>query len=146
MKKNKTTLEELLMQSKYQTCNVKIGSKQGSSFWYCGKGNIAYSITDIKKIRQRLLEQSHNQLKAFTYRLEHLDEIYEETFKEQLKKGIKNVESYKTNANIRKENERHLLPKKIESIEYDIHTHLLDRPIQEVVEGISPDEKPCWVI
>lgn len=142
----KKTLIELLKETKYQNANIKVGSKSGSSFWYCGKGNLAYSLPEIKKARERLLKQSKGTLTQLQYRLNHLDKIYDDTLKKAKKKGVKNFEEYKKNLNIKKERERALLPKKIASLEYDIAIDLVNRPVQEVVFGISPDEKPCWII
>lgn len=142
----KKTLIETLKDTKYQKANIKVGSKSGSSFWYCGKGNVAYSLPEIKKARERLLRQSKGTLFQLQYRQKHLDEIYDDTLKKAKKKGVKNFEEYKTKLNIKKERERALLPKKIASVEYDIAIDLVNRPVQEVVFGISPDEKPCWII
>lgn len=146
MAKIKKTLEELLQESKYNKCNVKIGSKQGSSFWYCGKGNLTFSLPEIKKARIKTLAQNKKNMKSLIYRLEHLEEIYEETIRQAKKKGIKRFDEYVNNLMKCKEREYKLLPKRIESYQYDIDTHLLDRPVLEVVYGISPDEKPCWII
>lgn len=142
----KKILNEILKDKKYQKTNIKVGSKSGSGFWYCGKGNLAYSLPEIKKARERLLKQSKGTLYQLQFRQSHLDEIYVETLKKAKKKGIKNLEEYQKKLNINKERERALLPKKIASIEYDVAIGLLDRPVMEVVEGISPDEKPCWII
>ena len=144
--KMKKTLNEILQDTKYQKANIKVGSKSGCGFWYCGKGNIAYSLPEIKKARERLLKQSKGTLYQLQYRQSHLDEIYAETLNKAKKKGIKNFEGYQKELNIKKERERALLPKKIASIEYDIAIDLVNRPVQEVVAGISPDEKPCWII
>ena len=91
MAKIKKTLGEILQENKYQTCNVKIGSKQGSSFWYCGKGNIAYSLPEIKKARASTLAQSHRTLTNYIYRLENLDKIYDDTIKKAKKRKMKEI-------------------------------------------------------
>ena len=142
----KKTLSSVLQQTKYQKANVKIGSKGGSSFWYCGKGNNTYSIQAIKQARHNLLKQSQRMLKNYEDRLEHLDEIYEQTYKKSLKRKIKNRETYKKKLYRKKELEKINLPKKIEQTKYDINTHLLDRPVQEIVVGICKDEAPCYII
>lgn len=142
----KKTLRELLQEKKYQKCNVKIGSNKGSSFWYCGKVDNQISLPTIRKIREQLLSQSKSVLKQLNYRLNNLDKIYEKTIQEAKKKNLKNIENHIKKLLITKERERQLLPKKIKSVEYDIDTPLLDRQVVEVVEGISPDEKPCWVV
>ena len=144
----KKTLIELLQESKYQKTNIKVGSKNGSSLWYCGKGNLAYSLPEIKRARTDLLQQSKGVLHQFQYRLEHLDEIYEEMFA-KARKGkikVKDYDKFVESQLKRKEREKVLIPKKMELVRYDISTHLLDREVKEVVEGISPDEKPCWII
>lgn len=142
----KKTLNELLKDKKYQKANIKVGSKSGTSFWYCGKGNFVYSLPEIRKAREKLLKQSKGTLSQLQYRQSHLDEIYEEILKIAKKKGIKKFEEYQRKLNIKKERERALLPKKIASVEYDIAIDLLERPVQEIVFGISPDENPCWII
>ena len=141
----KKTLNELLQDKKYQKANIKVGSKGGSSFWYCGKCNLAYSLPEINKAREKLIRQSKGTLHQLQYRKKHLDELYDETL-ERAKKKVKNFAEYKKKLEIKKERERALLPKKIASVEYDINVHLLDREVKEVVYGISPDESPCWII
>lgn len=141
----KKTLIELLEDKKYQKANIKVGSKSGSSFWYCGKGSVACSIPDIKKMNGRLLKQSKGTLYQLIYRQEHLDELYEEIFN-KAKKKVKDIEEYKRKLEIKKERERLSLPKRIASVEYDIATPLLNREVREIVYGISPDESPCWII
>lgn len=142
----KKTLNDLLQEKKYQKTNIKVGSKSGSSFWYCGKGDIAYAIPEIEKARKRTLKQVKGTLYQLKYRQEHLDEVYNEILKQAKKKKIKNFDEYERKLNIKKERERLLLPKKIKNVQYDVDTTLLDRPVKEIVYGISPDEVPCWII
>ena len=143
----KKKLIDLLNEKKYQKVNVKIGSKSGSSFWYCGKGNTNYSLYEIKKAREKTLRQSKGALKQAQYRLENLDMIYATNIEKVIKKGtIKDIEAYRKKMHTTLEKERLLLPKKIASLEYDVAIPLLERPVLEIVEGISPDEKPCYVI
>lgn len=141
----KKTLNELVNDPKYLKCNIKIGSKSGSSLWYCGK--CKNFEKDLDKIRRKLLAQSKGTLYQLQFRQKHLDRLYEQLYKETIKKGkIKDTEKYYNNLMVKKERERLSLPKRIASIEYDIATPLLDRPVLEVVKGISPDEAPCWVV
>lgn len=142
----KKTLNDLLKEKKYQKTNIKVGSKSGSRFWYCGKGDIAYSLPEIEKARKRTLKQVKGTLYQLKYRQEHLDEVYAEILKQAKKKNIKNFSEYERKLNIKKERERLLLPKKIKNVQYDVDTTLLDRPVKEIVYGISPDEVPCWII
>ena len=144
----KQTLRELLNDKKYQDTNIKVGSKSGTSFFYCGKGDKAYSIPAIRNARENLLKQIKVHYDSLTYRYKHLDKIYEETYEKARseKRKVKDFEAYHKKMEIRKERERISLPKKIKNFQYDLDTHLLDRPVQEVVYGISPDEKPCWII
>ena len=143
----KKKLIELLNEKKYQKVNVKIGSKGGSSFWYCGKGNTTYSINEIKKAREKTIRQSKGALKQAKYRLENLDMIYATNIEKVIKNcNIKDIEAYKKKMHTTLEKERLLLPKRIASLEYDVATTLLDRPVLEIVNGISPDEEPCYVI
>lgn len=139
------TLEQLLLTKKYRNVNVKIGSKNGSSFWYCGKGHLA--IPEIRKIKTQLKRQSHKTLADLKERLENLDDIYEQTFEiAKTNPRIKSIVAYEKTLMKRKEIEKKKLPIKIASVEYDIAVSPLDREVLEIVEGISPDEKPCWII
>lgn len=140
------TLIELLREVKYQNANVKIGSKSGSSFWYCGKGNFAFSLPAIRKAREISLKKNYKILNDLKQRLNNLDLIYQKIYQAANKKGIKDKKQYFEKLKKRQEAEKVSLPRKIASVEYDIATHLLDRPVREVVYGISPDETPCWII
>lgn len=143
----KKTLSELLTEDKrYTKVNVKIGSRNGSSFWYCGKGNPIYSIPAIRNARTNLLRQSKGILCQLEYRLKNLDKIYQETLINSRKRKMKNREDYEKKLEIKKQREKITLPKKIASVQNDIDTHLLDRQVMEVVNGLSPDEKPCLII
>lgn len=141
----KKTLQSLLEQNKFKKVNVKIGSKGGSSFWYCGKANPIYSLPALKTIRATLLKRTHKEIENLKYRYDHIDEIYAKNI-EDAKERVKDFEAYKKRMVIRKQNEIVNIPKKIASLEYDVATKLVDRPVLEVVEGISPDEKPCFVV
>lgn len=136
-------LSETLLECKD---NVKVGSYSGSSFYYCGKGGRVASTT-LKKINTELKKQSQKTKKNLEYRLANLDEIYEKSMKEQITKGkVKDVKSYKANMEKQKERERKRLPHRIASYEYDIKTPILERPVVEIVNGISRDEHPCKII
>lgn len=147
-------LKDLLNEKKYQKVNVKIGSKQGSCFWYCGEGDLALSLPEINNANIIHKERSKNKLEQLKYRLEHLDKIYEAIIEETRQRMIKNpkkckvkdFDKYVKKTLKTKELERASLPKKIESVCWDIETDFLDRPVQEVVKGISPDEAPCYII
>ena len=140
------TLQEILDKNKFQNVNVKIGSKQGSSFFYCGSGSNAISHI-VKKIDSAMLRQAQNRKKLLTNRLTNLDKIYQDRINKAIKSGrVKNKEKYIADVEKLKEHERKVLPTKISEIEYDISVRLLDRPVQEVVDGISPDEMPCKII
>lgn len=140
------TLQEALSKNKFQSVNVKIGSKQGSSFFYCGSGSNAISHIS-KKIDSAMLRQAQNRKKLLTNRLTNLDKIYQDRINKAIKSGrVKNKEKYIADVEKLKEHERKVLPTKISEIEYDISVRLLDRPVQEVVDGISPDEMPCKII
>ena len=140
------TLLETLNKTKFQKVNVKIGSKQGSSFFYCGSGSNAIPHIS-KKIDGTMLRQAQNRKKLLINRLTNLDKIYQDRINKAIKSGkVKNKEKYIAEVEILKERERKVLPTKISEIEYDISVRLLDRPVQEIVDGISPDEKPCKII
>lgn len=139
------TLGELLTTPLCNRINVKIGSKQGSSFFYCGKGREA--IKELNKINKQLVKQNLNTLKILNDRLKNLDKVYEERIKLALAKGkITDTESYIASVNIEKERERARLPKKIQEVQWCIDTHILDRQVQEIVEGICYDEYPCKIV
>ena len=143
---SKRSLEQLLYGSLYQRVNVKIGSKQGSSFFYCGKGCEAIAALE-KSITVSMRKQMRKMKDNAEKRLANLDEIYEERFTKALQeKKIKDPNTYYQNLMATKERERISLPKKIKEYDYCIITHLLDRPVLEIVDGISPDEIPCKII
>lgn len=139
------TLGELLITPLYQRINVKIGSKQGSSFFYCGKGKEA--IKELNKINKQLVKQNTLTLNNLKTRLEHLDEIYQERINLAKEKGkITDLKSYIASLNVEKERERIRIPKKIAEVEWCINNHVLDRPVQEIVDGICQDEYPCKIV
>lgn len=137
------TLNEVLKSCKD---NVKVGSYSGSSFYYCGKGgNVA--IATLKGLNRDIKKTNIKTKLSLEYRLANLDKIYEKQIKEQIKSGkVKDVKQYKESMMKQKERERKHLPTKIASYEYDIATHILNRPLVEMRNGISPDEKPCKII
>ena len=61
-------------------------------------------------------------------------------------KGLDKVHKVCYNKTRKKEKEFAELPNLISSVEYDILTPFIDRPVVEVIKGISPDEQPCYVI
>ena len=140
------TLRELLKEKKYQECNIKVGSKGGSSFWYCGKVLPYLTVPLINEEREKLLEQSKRTLKLVENRIKNLDKIYERIINENKGKHKNDYDKWLAKTIKKRENERKQLPKRKARVEYDIAIHLLDRPVLEVVEGISPDEKPCWIV
>lgn len=141
------TLREVLLTNRFKKCNVKIHSIDGSSFWYCGIGDSEISFPLIEKENISTRKTSRAVLERLKYRLENLDKIYEKEANKRIRKGlVKNVEVYLQMVEKRKEIEREELPKRIEDIRYDIHHDLLDRPVVEIFEGISPDEAPCYII
>lgn len=145
MKKIKT-LRDLLEEPKYRKVNVKIGSIKGSSFWYCGKGDKLFALPEIQKARKKTLAQNQHQKARLLDRLKNLDEYYELAIAKQLKKGAKNPQVYVEKMNKKKERERLSLPKLIALVQEDIDIHLLDRPVKAIYDGVSPDEKPCYII
>ena len=140
------TLGTLLKERKYQNCNVKIGSKGGSGFWYCSKASQYHSTPLINMERESLIRQSKNTLALLNRRLKNLDKIYDDIIEKAKARETKDFDKYLLKLLKKKNSEKSSLPKKIASVEYDIATHLLDRPVMEIVEGISPDEKPCFII
>lgn len=140
------TLRTLLKERKYQNCNVKIGSKGGSGFWYCGKASQYHSTPLINMERESLIRQSKNTLALLNRRLKNLDRIYDDIIENAKARETKDFDKYLFKLLKKKNSEKSSLPKKIASVEYDIATHLLDRPVLEVSKGISPDENPSFII
>lgn len=146
------TLSELLTANIYQKINVKIGSIKGNSFFYCGKGRDALSALSrsVDRIAKKRLKMETEHLEE---RLENLDKIYETRLKETIKrvntsksKRYVNIEKVKEDLEKSKARELKKLPKEIEIRKQELEVHLLDREVVEVIEGISPDEKPCRII
>ena len=146
MSKKDKTLREVLEQGIYQKVNVKVGSKQGSSFFYCGKGK--YAVFEIsKKIQKEMKAQIAQQKRNLENRLLNLDKIYQEKKESALKDGkIKNVAEYIKALDKSYKKEKQKLPLDIVAREWELSVPLLDRPVEEVVMGISPDEYPCKII
>ena len=96
------TLDEILKDKKYKQCNIKVGSKNGSSFWYCGRANIIYSKVDLEKAQKRLYNQNTKTISLLTKRLDHLDQIYNETITNAKKRNIKNWDKYMERINKKK--------------------------------------------
>ena len=142
-------LNELLLMPKYRNLNVKVGSKSGSSFWYCGKAGKG-CLKDIERAYTYTLPQSKVVLRNLEKRLEHLDEIYEGHINQAMKRHENSTEKKMNNylkmINAKWKEEKVWLPKKIKSVQNDLATHFLDRTVVEVVKGISPDEEPCYVV
>lgn len=146
MNKKDKTLRELLEQGTYQKVNVKVGSKQGSSFFYCGKGK--YAVLEIsKKIQKEMKAQIAQQKRNLETRLLNLDKIYQDKKESALKDGkIKNVAEYIKSLDKSYKKEKQKLPLDIVAREWELSVPLLDRPVEEVVMGISPDEYPCKIV
>ena len=96
--------------------------------------------------RESLIRQSKNTLALLNRRLKNLDKIYDDIIEKAKAREVKDFDKYLFKLLKKKNSEKSSLPKKIASVEYDIATHLLDRPVMEIIEGISPDEKPCFII
>ena len=142
----KHTLHEILNKTEILRGNVKIGSVNGTSFFYCGKGHSAmYQIKT--KINSEMMKQSDENIYALEYRLRHLDEICEERIDFALKhRVVKSKEKLIERAYKDKEKERKVLPHKIEIAKALKDTHLLDREVVEIRQGTCPDEEPCKII
>lgn len=148
------TLKEVLEDKRIKNGNVKIGSIYGSSFFYCGKASKRYVMSDLFYIEKELKRNSKAFKSSLETRLKILDKIYEWRFKEHLKKVGKSLKEIDSERNSKfykalmkeKEKERKTLPLKIESVQHDIDTPLLNRQVKEIICGISPNETPCNVI
>ena len=140
------TLYQQLKELNKGEMNVKIGSKQGISFFYCG--SVKKSFTSIEKELEEHTKKSVAKKKRIAEnRLKNIDKIYEESIKKAFaERNIKDKEKYIQIRMLAKEKEKRNLPKLIKGYEYDLSTKLYDRPVQEVVNGVSPDEKPCKII
>lgn len=139
--------------AKKKDINVKIGCSGGSSFFYCHKLT-PNSLVVIDKKYDYHKGKSIKLLKQCEYKLEHLDEIYDDIIVKALKNAEKdrvngkkiNEEEFIKRKLIAKENERKRLPKVIGELKYNIEHSFLNREVKEVVDGISPDEQPCKII
>lgn len=128
--------------------NVKIGSIGGSSFWYCHALTNS-SLREIERHYKKHLVRSIRFKKDREYRLEHLDEIYEQEIVKTLqnkRRTIVNEEKFIANELLRKESERKRLPIDIKHFEFDIENSFLERQVVEIVDGICQDENPCKII
>lgn len=148
MRKNKT-LESVL---KNLNCNIKVGSKQGSSFFYCG--TIGGLYHDLDKVEQTLNAYNNGLIKALEQRLKSINSIYKERFENWVDRCNK-TKIYLTEQDKEKEwakltelkeKEKLSIPRKIEAIRKHLNKPLLERNVLEMVDGISVDEKPCKII
>lgn len=148
------TLIQLLNEPKYYKCNIKVGSKNGSGFWYCGKASLEYALDEIDYQTKKHKRINEGMLKGFQKRLESIESIYRKMIRHAEKEKqcptdqqtIKDIDKYIERMTRKKEKEIAELPKLIASVEYDIITPFIDRPVKEIIKGISPEENPCYVI
>lgn len=142
----KKTLSEVLHRPNISKINVKVGAINGSGFFYCGKGyNAFYALKT--QINQELVRQNNRNIALMENRLKNLDENYAKRIKNSIKnKKVKNVEKYLKDMEKEKEHMKVKIPQDIAKIQQYLNTHLLDREVVEMRDGISPDEKPCKII
>lgn len=143
--KNKK-LADVLKKYLDKNINVKIGCKQGSSFFYCHKLDNA-TFYDIDKQKREWNKSNKEWLEKDTYKLKNIDKIYEQETQEQIDKGrVKNVDTYhKSRANF-KQIEIERLTNEIALLDYCIKTPFLERQVCEIRDGICLDEMPCKII
>ena len=128
---------------------IKVGCKNGVSFFYCDKIRKVQTTQEIAEISRNYLVYLRKQLIAKRNRLEQLDIIYKgkldycDKYKNEKKRQKMIEKTYKS-----WQNEKAILPKQIKTLEKetDNFVSLLDRQIVEVVDGISPDEPNCFVV
>lgn len=129
-----------------QKKNIKIGSYEGSNFWYCGKADVKYSLPSIAKEQKVMIRYCTKQKQVSINRLANLDKIFDKLVEQAQKKKKKNLEKHIADLNKRRESERKSLPKRIEYWQWCIDTPLLERNVKETLEGCSPDERPCIIV
>ena len=129
-----------------QKKNIKIGSYEGSNFWYCGKADFKYSLPSIAREQKVMIRYCTKQKQVSINRLANLDKIFDKLVEKAQKKKKKNLEKHIADLNKRREVERKSLPKRIEYWQWCIDTPLLQRNVKETLEGVSPDERPCIIV
>ena len=148
MKTLNSTLYEL---SKRKDISVKIGSKYGVGFWFCGK----LTPTTIRDVDKEYDRQKAKELRLITKNqniYENLDEHYDKIISNWINhKKNKNKPQEKKDEYVRKtlktkENVRISLPKYLKKLEYDTTHSFLNREVVEMLDGISPDEPNTKVI
>ena len=147
----KTLNSVLYNLSRKKGISVKIGSKDGSGLWYCAKLT-AHTHNDIDIENKIIRTRETRYLKKLQNKIADLDGWYKKEIarwldnpknqkKSEAAKQIKITQMLKS-----KELDRTRIPTTIKQIEYDIDNAFLNRPVVEMVDGISPDEPNTKII
>lgn len=140
------TLVSVLSQKSYQFINVKIGSQSGSSFFYCGKCSSAIT-TLTTSVNALMKKRMKDEIKRLQERLDNLDEIYRKRLELTIAEGkVQDIEKYQRKQEKMKAQERISIPQEIAIRKEEVEIPLLEREVVEIVNGISPDERPCKII
>ena len=130
---------------------VKIGSVNGSGFWYCERLSVN-SNEQIGGENLKMVLKEQRQLEKAKKQLSNLDQYYDNYIESWLKnpRNKKKTETQKqtfiANQMKSKEIDRERLPKFVEELEYNLSINFLNRPVVEIVDGISPDEPNTKII
>ena len=147
----KTLNSVLYNLSRKKGVSVKIGSKNGSGLWYCAKLT-THTHNDIDLENKRIRARETKTLKRLKTKIADLDKWYDK----EIAKWLDNPKNQKKSETIKqakitqmlksKELDRARIPNTIKQIEYDIANAFLNRPVLEMVDGISPDEPNTKII
>lgn len=147
----KTLNSVLYNLSRKKDISVKIGSKNGSGLWYCAKLT-THTHNDIDIENKIIRTRETRYLKKLQHKIADLDGWYEK----EIARWLANPKNQKKSETVKqakithmlksKELDRTRIPITIKEIEYDIDNSFLNRPVLEMVDGISPDEPNTKII
>lgn len=137
--------------SRNKGISVKIGSKGGSGLWYCAKLT-AHTHNDIDLENKTIRARETRLLNQLKEKMADLDKWYEKKIAKWLenprnkKKSETKKQTFINDQLKLKESDRERIPTQIKELEYDIASSFLNRPVVEIVDGISLDEPNTKVI
>lgn len=145
------TLNSVLATLRKKNVFVKIGSVGGSGFWYCERLS-PNSHEQIGNENLKLVLKEQKWLEKSKTKLRDLDAYYDNYIESWLKnprnkkKSDAQKQVFISNQLALKESDKEHLPTIIKQLEYDLSIEFLNRPVVEIVDGISPDEPNTKVI
>ena len=147
----KTLNSVLYTLSRNKGISVKIGSKGGSGLWYCAKLT-SHTHNDIDLENKIIRARETRQLNKLKEMMLDLDKWYEKKIAKWFEnprnrnKSEQKKQSYINSQMKLKESDRARLPKQIKHLEFNLESSFLNRPVVEIVDGISPDEPNTKII